>query len=61
MPVKGSFVVARGFASGALLLLGAVLAILALAAFFQYRAEAHNDRAGALASPEWQAPTQPTY
>jgi hypothetical protein len=61
MPVKGSFVVARGFASGALLLLGAVLAILALAAFFQYRAEAHNDRAGALAPAELQAPTEQSY
>jgi len=59
--MRGSFVVARGFIGGALLLLGAMLATLALAAFLQYRAEAHNDRAGALAPAELQAPTEQSY
>jgi len=59
--VRGSFVLARGFVGGALLLLGAVVATFAVAAFFQYRAEAHNERAGASESFTWQTPTAPSY
>ncbi len=59
--MRGSFVVARGCVGGALLLLGAVLVTFAIAAFFEYRAEAHNDHAGTPGASAWKAPTERPY